>query len=758
MLLLIRKYRVFASFALAALGALGMYFASPARVHYAPAVAILLCLACGIAAYFAVSALILHANTRLLLFSAVGGAAFALSLAVGTPVYENSSFPLSAGNLLLTALYWLMLFPALTALVAWFFSAIPQARERMAQGRLAHARMNPANWSGFAVFFAVWGVLLLFWLPAYLGYFPGIYGYDMHNQNHQALTHLYNAYQPLLHTLFYEGCYKLGRVLFHTGTGGVALYTAVQALLLSGCLAYVVSYLVKRLRVPFLITLASVAFYAWLPFHAILSVSSTKDAVFAGIFLLLLLQTFDLSREPNKFLHSGKRMALYVVTALIACLLRNNMLYALAFAAVVLVLGLRQARVRAALLLVAALAVSLLGGKALSGALDAAAGPRSELLNVPIQQLAEAYDKGGDAMTEPEKQTVYEYLPEASLAAYNPLLSDPVKFGANIGDGLPSILGFLKIWATELPGHLNDYVNSFLTMTLGYWYPDETLHAHVYDRYDEPDTEETLGYMYTGFMEDINPDVHKRSLWPAAERYYQWFAHSNGHQAVPVLSALMAPGLYCWLLFVTLLAMLYYGKMRLVWPLALPYGVWLTLLLGPCAIIRYAYPIIAAAPVLVGVLCNRTEPDALQTPENTAIGGGDSRGLEMLRFAIAGGVGFVIDYGCMVLFVKAFSLHYLLATALAFLLSVIVNYIMCAYWVFKGANTKDRGVQAGFIVTSLIGLGLNELIMLLLVDALHIHYAVSKLIAVVLVMIWNYISKRKVLVKNPKKTEDGECV
>ncbi len=753
---ILQKYKLPLSAALAALGGVGIYFSSPVRIAYSPVAAVLVCVAFACAAFFALRFMAQLTDMRLLLFSVVGGAAFSLSIVVGTSVYAQGRFSLQIGQLLLSVLRWLALLPSLTAMLAYAINCLPRMRLWLAGDRLERVRWNPANWKNCQVFFAVWAILLLFWLPAYLGYFPGIYGYDMHNQNHQALTHLYNTYQPLLHTLLYEGCYKLGLALFSAGTGGVALFTAVQAAFLSGCLAFVVCYLVKRLRVPFVITIISVAFYALLPFHAILAVSSTKDTVFAGIFLLLLMQTYDLVCEPESFLKSGKRMALYAGTALLACLMRNNMLYALAFAAVVLVIGLKQSRVRAALLLAISLAVSLLGGKALSGALHASDGPRTELLNVPIQQLGCAYDRDAENMTDAEKQAIYAYLPEELLSEYNPLLSDPIKLDAPIGNGLPAITGFLKVWAAELPGHLNDYLDSFLTMTLGYWYPNESLHAHVYDGYDEPDTEETLGYMYTGFMEDINPDVQKQSLWPGAERYYQWFAHENGHQAIPVLSVFMAPGIYFWLLFAALLAFLYYDKARLVLPLALPYGVWLTLLLGPCTIIRYAYPVMAGAPLVIGLLFNRMDAHALQTPNKTIAAAGDSRGAEMLRFAVAGGVGFIIDYGCMVLLVKTLSLHYLLATALAFLLSVIVNYIMCAYWVFQGADTKNRGVQAGFILTSLIGLGLNEVFMLLFVDALHIHYAVAKLIAVVLVMIWNYVSKRKVLVKKPKATGENK--
>lgn len=695
------------------------------------------------------------ANLRMLLFALLGGVMLALLTVMGQQIFSEMHVALTVKNLLRVGLLTLGLTPAFTAAIIALLNGVPRWTERLRGGKLERSPLNPANGSGWKAFFLIWSVLILCWLPAYLGYFPGIWGYDMHNQNHQALTGVYNAYQPLLHTLLYQLCYRAGSAVFGTGTAGVAVFSAVQALILSACLAYVTVYLARRLRVPFLITLLSAAFYALLPVHAILAVSSTKDTVFAGLFLVLLTQICELCMDTDAFLRSARRMGAFVLTVLLVCLLRNNMLYAFLFGAVFLVLGIRKNRARVLLLAAVSAVVAVLCGKALSAALHAGAGARTELLNVPIQQVACVYERHSDELSEAERQAVYAYLPEEALEGYYPLLSDPVKFASNIGDGLPAITGFLKVWARLLPGHVNDYIDSFLTMTLGYWYPFETFHAHIYDGYDEPDTEETLGYLYTGFLEGINPAVQKQSLWPAAERYYQWFAHENGHQRIPIVSLLFAPGTYCWLMLIVLLALLYFRRLRLMLPLAFPFGVWLTLLLGPCVIVRYAYPILAGAPLFVGLLFNGTAQARLCAQESNVQKTGAGRGAEIFRFAVAGGVGFVIDYGCTYAFTSLVGMHYLLSTALAFTLSVVVNYLMCAYWVFRGADTKNAGVKAGFLLTSVIGLGLNELFMYLFVDALHLHYMIAKLIAVLLVMIWNYVSKRKVLVKQPKKTGEN---
>lgn len=115
---------------------------------------------------------------------------------------------------------------------------------------------------------------------------------------------------------------------------------------------------------------------------------------------------------------------------------------------------------------------------------------------------------------------------------------------------------------------------------------------------------------------------------------------------------------------------------------------------------------------------------------------------EILRFGLTGGLCFLLDYGTMLLCKEVFGLHYLVATGAGFVVSVIVNYILCIKWVFSGAKEGGFKVQALFLLTSLIGLGLNQLIMWGLVDGLHIFYAIAKIITTAIVMVYNYFTKR----------------
>ena len=118
---------------------------------------------------------------------------------------------------------------------------------------------------------------------------------------------------------------------------------------------------------------------------------------------------------------------------------------------------------------------------------------------------------------------------------------------------------------------------------------------------------------------------------------------------------------------------------------------------------------------------------------------------ELIRFAFTGGVCFVVEFLCLTLLVELVHIPVLIATAIAFLISVAVNYALCVKWVFVGAKDGGAAVRTAFLITSGMGFGLNELLMWLFTSALSIHYMIAKGASTLLVMIWNYFTKRYVL-------------
>ena len=118
---------------------------------------------------------------------------------------------------------------------------------------------------------------------------------------------------------------------------------------------------------------------------------------------------------------------------------------------------------------------------------------------------------------------------------------------------------------------------------------------------------------------------------------------------------------------------------------------------------------------------------------------------QIFRFGIVGVVCFIIDYGLMVLLTEVVGMNYLLSCAVSFTVSVIVNYICSVRFVFDTRNKHNRTVQIlVFILLSTIGLGLNQVLMYLFVT-LGMYYMVAKIFVTGIVMIYNFITRKKYL-------------
>lgn len=124
---------------------------------------------------------------------------------------------------------------------------------------------------------------------------------------------------------------------------------------------------------------------------------------------------------------------------------------------------------------------------------------------------------------------------------------------------------------------------------------------------------------------------------------------------------------------------------------------------------------------------------------------------QILKFGVVGGTAFLIDYGLLFVLTEFAGIHYLISGTISFAASVIYNYILSIVWVFdpvgERSRTKDMAV---FLILSVIGLGINQAIMWILVEQAGVYYMLSKIVATVIVMVYNFIT-RKLFLEGGKK-------
>ena len=119
---------------------------------------------------------------------------------------------------------------------------------------------------------------------------------------------------------------------------------------------------------------------------------------------------------------------------------------------------------------------------------------------------------------------------------------------------------------------------------------------------------------------------------------------------------------------------------------------------------------------------------------------------KIIKFSIVGGIATIIDFVFLYIFKEFLNFNIILANTLSFIISVTYNYIASITWVFDVNKNKNKNVQfVLFIVFSVVGLIINNVILYILTDKLNIYYLISKVIATIIVMIFNFITRKKFL-------------
>lgn len=120
---------------------------------------------------------------------------------------------------------------------------------------------------------------------------------------------------------------------------------------------------------------------------------------------------------------------------------------------------------------------------------------------------------------------------------------------------------------------------------------------------------------------------------------------------------------------------------------------------------------------------------------------------QLIKFGFVGIITFLIDYGILLVLTEEFQVHYLLSSGFSFTIALVVNFILSIRYVFKNSSINNKKILfLLFAVLSILGLGINQVVMWYCVDRLKLHYSISKIIATAIVMIYNFAS-RKILIE-----------
>jgi putative flippase GtrA len=116
--------------------------------------------------------------------------------------------------------------------------------------------------------------------------------------------------------------------------------------------------------------------------------------------------------------------------------------------------------------------------------------------------------------------------------------------------------------------------------------------------------------------------------------------------------------------------------------------------------------------------------------------------LQLIRFGLVGGVGFVVNVGVYALCVHALKLDYRAAYVLAWLVAVTNNFLLNRHWTFDAAAGSVRFQAIRFFFVSLIAAGFGFLLLTLFVEDLGLDKVVAEALAVAAATPLNFIGNK----------------
>lgn len=443
-------------------------------------------------------------------------------------------------------------------------------------------------------FLIIWLILFIAWIPTFLTVYPGIYFFDSVIQLAQCVNgfHLDTSH-PILHTLYLYGTFSLGKTLFGNYGAGLALYSISQMLMLSAAYAYYCLILAKY-KLPLIFQMFTVLYFALMPINALYAVTSTKDVLFTATLILLVLFTLEIAIDPESFFSKKIYQIRFILIFMLMFLLRNNGVYLFVLCVPVFIFVFRKHWLKMTVLCL----ITLVSYEVVTGSvydlLNVQKGDMREALSVPIQQISRAMRDNTNEISKEDKRNIYQIIPKEGIQHYDSRISDPVKsyFKTNVFKKNP--IKYIRTWINlglECPV---TYINAFFSTNFGFWYPDM-----IY-----PDPNSLHVYMQDSMTELPGNFIHikRQSLLPGFQVFYKSLIDQTSFQKIPVFSMLFNEGFSFWLLILTGVVSFYRKNRNLYMPFVLLLGLWCTLLLSPVVLLRYAYPIIIAEPLMLAVI------------------------------------------------------------------------------------------------------------------------------------------------------------
>jgi putative flippase GtrA len=116
--------------------------------------------------------------------------------------------------------------------------------------------------------------------------------------------------------------------------------------------------------------------------------------------------------------------------------------------------------------------------------------------------------------------------------------------------------------------------------------------------------------------------------------------------------------------------------------------------------------------------------------------------LQLVRFGLVGGVGFIVNVAVYALFVHSVGLDYRAASVVAWLVAVMNNFVLNRHWTFDAREGRAHFQAMRFLIVSLVAEVFSLLLLTLFVQGAGIAKIPAQALAVAASMPLNFLGNK----------------
>jgi len=129
--------------------------------------------------------------------------------------------------------------------------------------------------------------------------------------------------------------------------------------------------------------------------------------------------------------------------------------------------------------------------------------------------------------------------------------------------------------------------------------------------------------------------------------------------------------------------------------------------------------------------------------------------IQAMRYFVAGGIAFAVDFALLWLLTDYFHLYYRTSSVISFSVGLVITYLLSIFWIFDKRRFENRNIEfLIFAVIGVVGLLLTYFFIKIFTEHLfqffNHAYLFSKILTTVIVFFWNFTAKRITLFSTKK--------